>query len=255
MMSSKVRNKTLALIGAFAVALIIPTTASAAVGVSVSKAAGLVAGETISITLTGVPTTQGVYVRQCYKPAVGLRDATGLKCNGSLTRVSEMIWATMDGARGSASAASAQSLQVKDAITMYESDGITVKERILCGIADCAVFVHRDHRGLFDTSLDTIVPLTFLGSQSVKTRAAGLPKAETAQAVGASLTLRNASLVTDQKVAVRATSESDKICSVSRGTTTTVIRFLKKGTCSLRLVAKATTSHLRYEGQLTYKVG
>jgi len=51
------------------------------------------------------------------------------------------------------------------------------------------------------------------------------------------------------------TSESDKICSVSRGSTTTVVRFLKKGTCSLRLVAKATTSHLRYDEQLTYKVG
>lgn len=255
MMSSKIRNKTLALIGAFAVALVIPTAASAAVGVSVSKAAGLVIGETISISLTGVPTTQGVYVRQCYKPTVGLRDATGLKCNGSLTRVSEMIWATMDGARGSASAASAQSLQVKDAITMYESDGTTVKERIPCGIADCAVFVHRDHRGLFDTSLDTIVPLTFLGSQSVKTRAAGLPKAETAQAVGASLTLRNASLVTDQKVAVRVTSESNRICSVSRGSTTTVVRFLKKGTCVLGLAAKATTTHQRFSATYTFTVG
>lgn len=251
----KHRTKSLALVGALALAVAIPTTASAAVGVSVSKVASLVTGETIFVTLTGVPSTQGVYVRQCYKPAVGLRDATGLKCNGSLTRVNEMIWATMDGARGSAPAASAQSLQVKDAITMYESDGTTVKERIPCGIADCAVFVHRDHRGLFDTSLDTIVPLTFLGSQTVKTRAAGFPKAETAQAVGTTLTLRNANLVTDQKVTVRITSESEKICSVSRGSSTTLVRFVKKGNCSLRLVAKATTTHLRYDGQLTYKVG
>ncbi|MFM7892005.1 MAG: hypothetical protein ACKO8V_08970, partial [Actinomycetota bacterium] len=72
MKSPKHRTKVLALVGAFAIAFVIPTAASAAVGVSVSKAAGLVTGETISISLTGVPTTQGVYVRQCYKPTVGL---------------------------------------------------------------------------------------------------------------------------------------------------------------------------------------
>jgi len=249
MMSSKIRNKTLALIGAFVVALIIPTTASAAVGVSVSKATNLVDGERITITLAGVPADQGVYIQQCHEPKVGLRAATGLKCNGSQQQTDSVIWATMYGARGSQSAAAPLTFTVRSTVTAGS-------EVLPCGVNKCALFIYRATQGASaDYSLDTVVPLTFLGSQSVKTRSAGLPKAETAQAVGASLTLRNASLVTDQKVAVRVTSESDKICSVSRGTNTTVIRFLKKGTCSLRLVAKATTSHLRYDEQLTYKVG
>ena len=62
MMSTKIRNKSFALIGAFAVALVIPTTASAAVGVSVSKATNLVDGEQITIRLAGVPADQGVYI-------------------------------------------------------------------------------------------------------------------------------------------------------------------------------------------------
>lgn len=255
MKSAKRNSSIIAFCSVFACVLAVPTSVSAAVGVSLSKSTGLVTGELISISLTDVPSTQGVYVRQCYKPTIGLRDATGLKCNGSLQRVSEMIWATMDGARGSASAASAQSLQVKDSITVYESDGTTVKERIACGVSDCAVFVHRDHRGLFDTSLDTVVPLTFLAVQSVKARQAGFPKPGTTQKQGTSVVVRNTDLLTDQKVSVRAKSESGEICSVSRGSTTTVIRFLKKGTCSLRLAAKATATHLRFSEQITYKVG
>lgn len=228
--------------------------ASAAVTVTLNKSSGLMSGETISVALSGVPASQGVYVRQCYKPAVGLRDLSGLKCNGSIQRINEMIWATMDGARGSASALATLSLVVRDVITMYEADGTTVKERIQCGVSDCAVFVHRDHRGLTDTSLDTVVPLTFLGNQSVRTRVAGFPKDGTAQRVGAVLSLRNTALKTDQGVTVRVTSESPRVCSVSRGSTTTQLRLQKSGTCVVRLVAKATQSHVRFSEVLTYNV-
>lgn len=40
---------------------------SAAVVVTPSKSTNLVDGEQITLTLSGIPATQGVYVRQCYK--------------------------------------------------------------------------------------------------------------------------------------------------------------------------------------------
>ena len=54
--------------------------ASAAVAVSLSKQISLVDGEKITVTLAGVPATQGVYMQQCYQPRVGQRAASGLLC-------------------------------------------------------------------------------------------------------------------------------------------------------------------------------
>ncbi|NDG11511.1 MAG: hypothetical protein EB111_06690, partial [Actinobacteria bacterium] len=102
-----IRRKALFTLFAFAMAapLAVATPASAAVAVSLSKQISLVDGEKITVTLAGVPATQGVYVQQCYQPRVGQRAASGLLCNGSLQQTDVMIWASMDGARGSQSAA------------------------------------------------------------------------------------------------------------------------------------------------------
>lgn len=253
-----------ALIGV--VPLLPAPAASAAVVVNVSKSTNLVDGEQITITLSGVPASQGVYIRQCYKPATGQRDTTGLKCNGSLKRIDEMIWATMFGARGSQSASGTLTLPLKDKVVVYEADGTTVKETLSCGIADCAIFVHRDHMGLQDTALDTVVPLTFLGKQTIKPRLIGLPKVGAMQAVGGSIQLKNSALVTDQGVAVRVSSKAtpriaqpgdfpSRVCSVVKGTTVTTIRFVKKGTCVLELTAKATGKFERFTAIYTYTVG
>ena len=181
-----IRRAVLVVISAAFVAapLVVATPASAAVAVSLSQQISLVDGNVIEVRLAGVPATQGVYVQQCYRPEVGQRAATGLKCNGSLKRIDEMIWATMFGARGSQSASGTLTLPLKDKVVVYEADGTTVKETISCGIADCAIFVHRDHMGLQDTALDTVVPLTFLGKQAIKARLIGLPKSGAAQTVG-----------------------------------------------------------------------
>jgi hypothetical protein len=246
---------------------VIPSSSvSAAVVVTPSKSTNLVDGEQITLTLSGIPATQGVYVRQGYKPTVGQRDTTGLKCNGSLKRIDEMIWATMFGARGSQSASGTLTLPLKDKVVVYEADGTTVKETISCGIADCAIFVHRDHMGLQDTTLDTVVPLTFLGKQSIKARLIGLPKSGAAQTVGSSLQLKNSALVTDQGSIVRISSKAipkiaqpgdfpSRVCTVVRGATATSIRFVKKGTCVLELTAKATGKFERFTATYTYTVG
>lgn len=249
-----------------AIPLISASPVSAAVVVTPSKSTNLVDGEQITLTLSGIPASQGVYIRQCYKPTVGQRDTTGLKCNGSLKRIDEMIWATMFGARGSQSAAGTLTLPLKNEVVMYEADGTTVKETLSCGVSDCAIFVHRDHLGLQDTSLDTVVPLTFLREQVVKSRRIGLAKDGATQKVGSSIQLRNSALVTNQGSKVRVISRAalripqpgrfeSTVCTVVKGSSSTTIRFMKKGTCVLELTAKATKTHQRFSATFTYSVG
>ena len=252
------RPYLLALLGALVmvapISVAAPVSASTGVVITPSKSVGLIDGESITLTLTGIPATQGVYVRQCYLPALGQRDSTGLKCNGSLKRISEMIWATMNGARGSVSAAGTLTLPLKQTVVMYEADGVTVKESFPCGFTNCAIFVHRDHLGLQDASLDAVFPLTFLGKQVIKARQIGVPKNDTAQKVGSSIALRNSALATDQKSSVRVLSKSPETCSVAKGSTMTIVRFTKAGPCELQLVAKATKSHQRFVETFTYTV-
>jgi len=230
------------------VPLAVPPTASAAVAVALSKQISLSDGDQITVTLSGVPATQGVYIQQCYQPQVGQRAATGLKCNGSLQQTDVMIWASMDGSRGSQSASAPLAFTVRDKVTV----GTTVYE---CGAWNCSLFVYRDHRGIADTTLDTVVPLVFLAQQEVKMRSFGLAKDGAAVRVGATMNLQTDSMVTEQGVDVRAKSVSPKVCSVARGKVTTTVRFTASGTCTLRLAAKGDAVFKPFVSEVSYKVG
>jgi hypothetical protein len=250
--------RRLSIVAAFIVALSplgVAAPASAAVSVSVAKTTQLVNGDQVGIILANVPATQGVYIQQCYQPRVGQRAATGLRCNGSLQQTDVMIWATMDGARGSQSAAAPLVFTLRDSVTTFEADGRTVKERLACGADNCALFVYRDHRGLQDTTLDTIVPLSFLAEQTVRLGAVGLPKADSTQRVGTRLTLRASALQTREKSAIRVSSATPKTCTVSSSGASTTVRFVARGECRVKLVAKPTRTHLRLNTQITYQVG
>ena len=222
--------------------------ASAAVTASLSKSSGLINGEQITISLSGVPATQGVYVQQCYQPKVGLRAATGLKCNGSLQQTDVMIWASMDGARGSQSAAVPLNFTVRSSVTVGS-------ETLQCGVANCSLFIFRDHRGPQDVSLDTIVPLRFLVEQTVKVRAIGLPKPGSAQEIGDRVVLRAANLATTQNNKLRVVSLTPRVCTAAQGASATTVSFVRRGECSLRLVAKASGKFARFETTINYTVG
>jgi hypothetical protein len=221
--------------------------ASAAVTVTLAKSSSLVDGEKITVTLAGIPAGQGVYVQQCYQPKVGTRAATGLKCSGSLQQTDLMIWATMDSARGSQPATAPLTFTVRRNVT-------TASETLSCGMSDCAIFVFRDHRGITDTSLDTVVPLTFLVDQTLKLRAMGFPKPDSEQKVGASLNLSSSLLRTDQSGRVRVVSTNEAVCQVNNGGLTTTVRFAKRGRCSLQLIAKSDAKYLRLVFDIAYKV-
>lgn len=228
--------------------LAVPAPASAAVAVALNKQISLSDGDKITVTLAGVPATQGVYIQQCYQPAVGQRAATGLKCNGSLQQTDVMIWATMDGARGSQSAATPLTFTVREKVAV----GSNVYE---CGAWNCFLFVYRDHRGISDTALDTIVPLVFLAQQEVKMRSFGLAKDGASVRVGTTMNLQTDSMVTEQGVDVRAKSVTPKVCAVARGRVTTTVRFAARGTCTLRLTARGDAVFKPFVTQVSYKVG
>jgi UrcA family protein len=65
-----------------------------------------------------------------------------------------------------------------------------------------------------------------------------LPKNGAAVNVGRSVTIANADLATEQGVDVRVRSASKSVCTVSRSSRTTMVRFVAKGECRLTLVAK-----------------
>ena len=205
--------------------------ASASVSVAVSKQASLLDGEKVTVTLTGVPAGQGVYVRQCYQASRGQRDTTGLKCNGSIQQTDLMAWATMDGARGSQPASAPITLTLRESVTV---GGVSYP----CGVRDCSIFVYRDHRGLFDPSLDTVVPLMFLIDPTVRLRPTGLAADGASVKVGSSVAVRNATLRTTDDAKVNVRTLSPKVCSVSKGSASTTVRYLRAGECTLALRAK-----------------
>lgn len=247
---NRIRRIALSIIGAaVAIApLAIATPAAATLGVSLSQQISLKDGDVIEIRLAGVPATQGVYLQQCYRPEIGQRAATGLKCNGSLQQTDVMIWASMDGARGSQSAAAPLKFTVRESVTVGS-------DTFRCGAWDCFLFVYRDHRGISDRALDTIVPLVFLAEQQVKPRTLGLAKDGSAVRVGTAKRLNNDELVTEQGVDVRVRSTTPSVCSVSRTSVTTTVRFIARGDCNLALVAKGDAVFKSLNQRVSYKVG
>jgi hypothetical protein len=205
----------------------------------------------VSVTLAGIPAGQGVYVSQCVKPAIGRRAAGGLVCNGGLQDQGSMIWASTDGARGSQPAAGSLSLTLR---RTFVKDGVPYA----CGPGDCAIFVYRDHRGLFDTSLDTIVPISFLPSQTVAPRALGLPAGGARLAVG-SVTRLAAEPRTAQgrPIEVRAVRSGAEpaACVVEDAGGALQVRAVRAGRCTISLYAEGTARFAALERLLTYRVG
>jgi len=245
-----IRRAVLAVIATAFVAapLAVASPASAAVAVSLSQQISLVDGIVVDVRLAGVPATQGVYIQQCYRPEIGQRAATGLKCNGSLQDTDVMIWATMDGARGSQSAASTLKFTVRETVTV---GGNTYQ----CGAWDCFLFVYRDHRGITDRSLDTIVPLVFLAEQQVNIRSFGMAKNGSKVRVGTTLRLRTEAMASEQGADVRVRSTTPKVCTVTPGKSVTTVRFQARGKCRLTVIAKGDAVLKPYGSTVDYTVG
>jgi len=252
MKSKSILRTALALLvsaGAFSLAA---SPVSAAVGVALSKTTKLSDLQVVSIKLSSIPAGQGVYISQCFKAQMGQRAATGLICNGSLTEQGTMIWATTDASRGSQSASTELVLTLRSSFTKVDANKVSTTYE--CGVNNCSIFVYRDHRGITDTALDTVVPLKFLPTQDVTVASLGLKKDGAKYAAGSSVSISASKLVTTkgQRVVVTS-SETRSICSTT-GTSTVVISFRKAGVCSVTLAAEGTSNLDQMIKTVTYIV-
>lgn len=235
-----------------AIVAVVPAQVSAAVGVTVSTTEKLTDLKVVSIKLANVPAGQGVYISQCFKPTLGQRAGTGLICNGSVTETGTMIWATTDASRGSQSASGELTLMMRASFTKADAAGVT--KTYDCGTANCSLFVYRDHRGITDTALDTIVPLKFLPSQSVDVVKLGLKKDGASYKVGQSVMISAGKLVSlkGQKIVV-SSDETRSICR-TEGTSNVTIKFRKPGICRITLFADGSAKFDQMIQILTYTV-
>lgn len=231
---------------------IVPAQVSAAVSVGVSKTEKLADLEVVSITLASVPAGQGVYIAQCFKPTLGQRTATGLICNGSVTETGTMIWATTDSQRGSQSATGNLVLMMRSQFTKVDTTGAS--KTYYCGVANCALYVYRDHRGIADTTLDTIVPLKFLPRQTVALAKLGLKRDGAKYKVGESVSLSAGKLKTSKGQAISVSSDETRSICMTSGDTNVTIKFRKPGICKVTLFADGSKKFDQMIEVLTYIV-
>lgn len=229
-----------------------PAQVSAAVGVSVNKTEKLADLEVVSIKLANVPAGQGVYISQCFKPTLGQRAATGLICNGSVTETGTMIWATTDGQRGSQSATGELVLMMRSSFSKIDANGES--KTYDCGVSNCSLFVYRDHRGITDTALDTIVPLKFLPRQTVALAKLGLKRDGASYKAGESVVLSANKLISSKGQKVVVTSDETRSICTTTGTTSVTIKFRKAGTCRVTLFADGSSKFDQMIEVLTYTV-
>ena len=142
--------------GVFALAGTVAMVASAvmpasATGFSVSadKSTNLVvAGDTVTVTLTGVPADQGVYVRLCKGTLAEATQARPIQCFGQGAWVS-MSTAQQGFGAGNAGAPVALAVQARF-------------DTVDCTVDACGIHIRRDHNGgSNDYSLDRFIPVTF----------------------------------------------------------------------------------------------
>lgn len=163
-------NLKKALLGVTALAVIAsgavssPAAAASPLTVTISKTENLAyAGESVNISVAGIPTGQGVYVFQCATDAVTPRPWARAgdpanKCGS----INDGLWLSSPAVNTPASGVvttEASSLNPMMLKRLLVVDGTTYD----CATAKCSVFVMRDRRngGTADTSLDTLVPISF----------------------------------------------------------------------------------------------
>ncbi len=251
MKKSSVRCALALVVATFSLSLAI-SPVLAAVGVTLNQTEKLADLQVISIKLASVPAGQGVYVSQCFKAQIGQRAATGLICNGSLTEQGTMIWATTDASRGSQSASTELVLTLRSSFTKVDANNVS--KTYDCGAKNCSIFVYRDHRGITDTALDTIMPIKFLPSQDVAIASLGVKKDGAKYKAGSSVSISASKLVTSKGQQVFVTSPETRSICTTTGTSSVKIEFRKPGICSVTLSAEGSKNLDQMIKTITYIV-
>lgn len=147
------------------------------------------AGDSVPVTITGLPDGEGIYVRECVAAATpGTRPTN---CAG----ISDTIWTSTDStslSQGAQAFTGSVTLPVKLTFTASNTTAVD------CSAVTCGVLVRRDHLGPTDYSLDTFIPVSFAPVFGVT-----VSKTSDIAFAGETLQVNVAGLTYDQGVYVR----------------------------------------------------
>ncbi len=122
------------------------------------------AGDKVTVTLSGVPAGQGVYVRLCKGSLADVTKARPTACFG------QGAWVSTDATQLGFGAGDATKPVVLAVQAQFTSAGTAVD----CTVDACGIHIRRDHNGGgADFSLDRFIPVTF-GAAPVATAQASL---------------------------------------------------------------------------------
>jgi len=215
-----------------------PANAESQLVVTVSKTANLaLAGETVTVSVTGIPSgnqpqlSQGVYVYQCAS-AVAFPRPDSTRCRSDMT---ESLWLRTAGDMGARVASDQNPLQLLKEFTI----GANTFD---CSITTCGIFVRRDHMGgSADLSLDTIIPISFVTpTPTAKPKATQkLPTIGSTVKVGKSFSFKK---TTSANLPMVVTTSTSKNCRVAVKGTNFTVTGVKAGTCKLTLSQKGSST-------------
>ena len=131
-----------------------PANAASQLTVTISKTSELSqGGETVAISISNIPTNQGVYVYQCASDSASPRPASAV-CRIAM---SDSLWVSTSAISQSQGATDASLSQNFSLTKAFTNSGTTYD----CMLTSCGIFIRRDHLGGGDFSLDVIYPITF----------------------------------------------------------------------------------------------
>lgn len=188
------------------------------------------AGDSVTVTLTGLGENQGVYVREC---AIGALPARPQLCNGM------GVWASNSASSvtmGATSAANPVTLALRGIFTAGQTS-------VDCQVTACGIFIRLDHTASGDSSADTVIPITFATPVAIAQQAGRWIKATGLHTVklGTQLSLAYATTKTKQGGVLTWKSQTPTTCSVSKLSTKMMVKFNKVGRCTVVASAKASS--------------
>ena len=202
---------------------------------TLNKTSGLAdAGDSITVTITGLDSDKGIYVEECQLPTDGSKPSDCYSVGGF-----PGVWATNVSANLSIGATDASKSFVLPVIGSFNAGSSLID----CQIVSCGVFTRRDHLGSTDRTLDTVIPLSFATpvkvSQSV-TRWNKAPKTYRVK-VKATLELTSKKTVTDKGTALTWATSNAAVCKLVKVHKAQHVKALKTGQCTVSAQAEGSS--------------
>lgn len=243
-----------ALVGVTAVALVStgaissPASAASPLTVTVSKTANLAySGESVNISIAGIPSGQGVYVFQCATDAVTPRPwaRAGDPAN-KCGPIADGLWLSSPAVNTPASGVVTTEASALNPMTLKRLlvvDGTTYD----CATTACSVFVMRDRRngGTADTTLDSVIPISFFAKATAQkigfvTGSKSLTKANKKKIKSDLASYQAASQIVITATAAMTTGASNKVVkSLANKRANAIKKYLvKQGVAADKIVIK-----------------